>query len=369
MSLKKLNSNKLYYIGGVVRDEILNTPCLDIDITYEGDAIKFCKSIENEEIEIVQINEDFGTVKLKIDGKYIDIASTRDEYYPRKGHLPVIKDIGCGLKQDVLRRDFTVNAIAKSVMDNKIIDYTNGVSDIKTKTLRVLHDESFIDDPTRILRGLKFRTRFGFGLEPHTLTLQENYLQNVNYDMSYKRLKKEIIETFNLNSQLAYNKFFDEKIYKLLSKDVPKRYSCNIEQLIKKYPVNHVWLVYLGYMNLSNLPLTKQEQKIINDYNALVSESAPKTDFEIYKFFINREMESILLYTITTCSEIGIRYFELSETKLYISGKDLIKLGIKPSKKFEQCFDYILEHKLNKPNMTYDDEINLAKKFFDSNKP
>ena len=70
------------------------------------------------------------------------------------------------------------------------------MNDLENKKLRVLHDESFIDDPTRIIRGLKFAVRFGFELEEHTKKLQDEYLANINYDMSYKRVKKELIETF-----------------------------------------------------------------------------------------------------------------------------------------------------------------------------
>ena len=81
-------NKNLYYIGGVVRDKILNKECFDIDITYVGNAIEFAKTIPNA--EILQINEPFGTVKIKLDGNEIDIASTRSETYPQKGHLPVV---------------------------------------------------------------------------------------------------------------------------------------------------------------------------------------------------------------------------------------------------------------------------------------
>ena len=366
--LTDLSNNKnLYYIGGIVRDEILNIPCFDTDITYEGNAIEFCKQLVNQNdkiYKIIQINEDFGTVKLKINNQNIDIASTRDEYYPLKGHLPIVKNIGCELKKDVLRRDFTINAIAKSLENGKIIDYTQGLNDIKLKQLRVLHDNSFIDDPSRILRGLKFSVRLGFELEPHTKKLQEYYLNNVNYDMSYKRLKKELTETFNLNKQEAYEKFFKQKIYKLISNEEPKYYKYNIEELINKYPIKNTWLVYLGYLNLDNLPLTKIEKKIVEDYKFLKSQNEPKTDYETYKLFEKCETESILLYTITNSSSQGLRYFEIKHIKPELTGKDLIQQGYTPSTKFEQCFDYILKHKLKNTQINKKDEIELAKDFF-----
>lgn len=358
-----LNDEKLFYIGGIVRDEILNIPCFDVDITYIGNSIEYAEKIG---CEILQINDDFGTVKIKVGDKVIDLASTRDENYPRKGHLPVVKNIGCSLKQDVLRRDFTINAIAKSVKTGEIVDYTGGLEDIKAKVLRVLHDRSFIDDPTRILRALKFAVRFGFELEEHTRNLQKQYLQNVNYDMSFKRLKKELMETFNLNIQNVYDRFFDFEIYKLLSKDVPERY-LNIESLVKKYPVENIWLVYLGYMNLENLPLTKVEKKIIDDYKHLVSLLNPCDDYSIYKMFEKCEKESILLYTIVTGNDVGLRYFEIKDIKPVVSGKDLIKLGYSPSPKFEKCLDYVLKHKLDNPDLSFDEELMIAKEYFQNN--
>ena len=107
--------------------------------------------------------------------------------------------------------------------------------DLKNKKLRVLHDESFIDDPTRIIRGLKFSVRFGFELDEHTRKLQQDYLANINYDMSYKRVKKELIETFNLNSQKAFEKFINENIYKLVTQNKVEMPKVNIESLINYY--------------------------------------------------------------------------------------------------------------------------------------
>ncbi len=360
-SLKSLNNEKLYYIGGIVRDEILDIPCFDVDVTFEGNAIEYSQTLD---CEVLQVNDEFGTVKIKIDDKVIDLASTRDEDYPQKGHLPVVKDIGCSLERDVLRRDFSINAIAKSVMTDEIIDYTGGLADINSKVLRVLHDGSFVDDPSRIVRGLKFAVRFGFELEEHTLELQENYLKNVNRDMSYKRLKKELMETFNLNLQSAYGRFFDLGIYRLLSDDVPVRYDYDIQSLVEKFPVDNVWMVYLGYMNLEGLALTKVEKKIVDDFRFLIGTNTPQNDFEVYKLFEKRERASILLYTIVSGSDVGLRYFEIKDIKPAISGKDLIGLGIQPSPEFEKCFDYVLMRKLNNPSMSYEDELGFAKEWF-----
>lgn len=397
-------SNKLFYIGGVVRDELLNKQSIDIDITYVGNAIEYCSKFG----EVIQINPDFGTVRVKIPSSphreitdfvpstgsghnvseelnniIVDFASTRSETYPKKGHLPVVEKIGCSLKEDVLRRDFTINALAKSITTGEIVDYVGGLKDLKNKKLRVLHDNSFIDDPTRIIRGLKFAMRFNFELEEHTKKLQDEYLKNINYDMSYKRIKKELIETFNAplsnitkeyKKQRTFEKFINEKIYKLVTPNDVEIPSINIEELIEKYcldmdchvanaPRNdeHIWLIYVGVLkDLSRLPLTKIEQKILDD----VPQNILNSDFELYKTFENAKIETILLYAILKDQKGAKHYLDnLRNIKILINGKDLQNLGISPSPQYQEIFDEVLKAKLQNPKMTKEDELKIAKSY------
>lgn len=397
-------SNKLFYIGGVVRDELLNKQSIDIDITYVGNAIEYCSKFG----EVIQINPDFGTVRVKIPSSphreiadfvpstgsghnvseelnnvIVDFASTRSESYPKKGHLPVVDKIGCSLKEDVLRRDFTINALAKSITTGEIVDYVGGLKDLKNKKLRVLHDNSFIDDPTRIIRGLKFAMRFNFELEEHTKKLQDEYLKNINYDMSYKRIKKELIETFNTplsnitkeyKKQRTFEKFINNKIYKLVTPNDVEIPSINIEELIEKYcpdmdchvantPRNdeHIWLIYVGVLkDLSRLPLTKIEQKILDD----VPQNILNSDFELYKTFENAKIETILLYAILKDQKGAKHYLDnLRNIKISINGKDLQNLGISPSPQYQEIFDEVLKAKLQNPKMTKEDELKIAKSY------
>lgn len=397
-------SNKLFYIGGVVRDELLNKQSIDIDITYVGNAIEYCSKFG----EVIQINPDFGTVRVKIPSSphreiadfvpstgsghnvseelnnvIVDFASTRSETYPKKGHLPVVEKIGCSLKEDVLRRDFTINALAKSITTGEIVDYVGGLKDLKNKKLRVLHDNSFIDDPTRIIRGLKFAMRFNFELEEHTKKLQDEYLKNINYDMSYKRIKKELIETFNAplsnitkeyKKQRTFEKFINNKIYKLVTPNDVEIPSINIEELVEKYcldmdchvantPRNdeHIWLIYVGVLkDLSRLPLTKIEQKILDD----VPQNILNSDFELYKTFENAKIETILLYAILKDQKGAKHYLDnLRNIKISINGKDLQNLGISPSPQYQEIFDEVLKAKLQNPKMTKEDELKIAKSY------
>lgn len=346
----------MFYIGGVVRDELLGRKSFDVDITYVGNAIEYCSKFG----EVIQENPDFGTARVNVDGKEVDFASTRSESYPQKGHLPVVEKIGCSLKEDVMRRDFTINALAKSVATGEIVDYTGGLEDLKNKKLKVLHDESFIDDPTRIIRGLKFSIRFGFDLDMHTRKLQEEYLANINYDMSYKRVKKELIETFNLNSQEAFERFINENIYKLVTENNVKIPEINIEKLINDYKPEYVWIVYAGALkDLSKLPLTKIEQKILDE----VPDKILNNDFKIYKAFENVRLETVLLYGILFDEKIARHYLDdLKQIKISLTGNDLLNLGIKPSPKYGQIFDEILKHKLENPQLTREDELTLLEK-------
>lgn len=397
-------SNKLFYIGGVVRDELLDKQSIDIDITYVGNAIEYCSKFG----EVIQINPDFGTVRVKIPSSphreitdfvpstgsghnvseelnnvIVDFASTRSESYPKKGHLPIVDKIGCSLKEDVLRRDFTINALAKSITTGEIVDYVGGLKDLKNKKLRVLHDNSFIDDPTRIIRGLKFAMRFNFELEEHTKKLQDEYLKNINYDMSYKRIKKELIETFNAplsnitkeyKKQRTFERFINEKIYKLVTPNDVEIPSINIEELIEKYcldmdchvanaPRNdeHIWLIYVGVLkDLSRLPLTKIEQKILDD----VPQNILNSDFELYKTFENAKIETILLYAILKDQKGAKHYLDnLRNIKISINGKDLQNLGISPSPQYQEIFDEVLKAKLQNPKMTKEDELKIAKSY------
>lgn len=279
-----LKDEKLYYVGGVVRDEILNRPSVDVDYCYEGNAIEFA-----QKFDIIRTNLDFGTVKVRYEDKDIDIASTRKEIYPRKGHLPKVLQIGCSLEEDLKRRDFTINALAKRTTDGEIIDLYNGKKDLENKVLRVLHEESFIDDPTRIIRGLKFTVRFGFKLDEGTKRLQEEYLSNINYDMCYHRLKKELVETFNLNREEAYRGFVNSGMYKLLGENQEKpKLDYSFEKIINSYPCKHVWLMYLFMFDLSNLELTRAEKRVLEWFERLKTEKPTN----------NTPYESILMHKI-----------------------------------------------------------------------
>ena len=356
----ELKDKNLYYVGGVVRDEFLNIPSFDVDLCYEGNAIDFVK-----DMNILRENPDFGTVRILFDGKELDIASTREEIYPKAGHLPAVTIIGCPLRDDLKRRDFTINALAKNTVTGEIIDYFGGIKDIQEKKIRVLHNNSFIEDPSRIIRALKFSVRFNFELDKTTLELQEEYLKNINYDMSYHRLKKELIETFNLNKDAAYEKFINLNIYRLLGKNqkIPVLKTKH-EDFIKEFLPQKIWIIYLGTFNLENFELTSDEKEIIDSYNK-IKQIFPKTDFETYNLFKNLPIESILLYGLTEDYNIAYNYLKnLRHVKINITGEDLKELGIPEGKIYREIFDYITKEKVKNKTLQKEDEIKLVRDKF-----
>lgn len=366
------NNYKIFLIGGLVRDLLLNEKSLDIDITVEGNAIEFAHVLEKKlDAKILSKHKDFGTVKVEIGNHKIDFASTRSETYPKKGHLPKVEEIGCSLKKDVLRRDFTINSLALSLnQDNfcDLIDYVGGYEDLKAKKIRVLHDKSFIDDPTRIIRGLKYSTRLGFELDKHTLKLQEEYLKNINYNMGFKRIKQEIKKTFNNGKEATFYKFIEQEIYKLITKNSIKKPAKNIEKLISICHPKYPWLVYFGLIamqeDIEKFDLTKYEKEVIENAKNLLNKNM-KNDFDIYKAFNTQKLETLLLLSVLGKEKEVHNYLNnLNKIKLYITGNDLIKLGHSPSKEFTKIFDYVLKQKLNNPEMKKEEELKVVKDYF-----
>lgn len=370
------NKYKIFLIGGLVRDLLLNKVSLDIDITVEGDAIEFAKILEKEyKAKITSTHEDFGTIKVEINGQKIDLASTRSEIYPRAGHLPVITKIGCTLKEDVLRRDFTINSLAMSLNKETfcdLIDYVNGFEDLKNKTIKILHDKSFIDDPTRIIRGLKYSTRLGFELDKHTLELQDEYLSNINYDICYKRVKQEFVKTFSNATQETFKIFINQKIYKLITSQKIKSSHFSIENIIKKYKPKYSWLVYFGAIfcgcDLHHLNLTKYEKEALEGIDALMKIEF-MNDFEIYKTFNTQKLETLLIIAALGKEKEVLHFLDnLKNIKLQINGEDLIQAGFTPSKNFKKAFDYVLKQKIEKPKLSKDEELGLIQEFLNSRK-
>jgi tRNA nucleotidyltransferase (CCA-adding enzyme) len=151
-------------VGGMVRDLLLGIGNLDLDLVIEGDGILFAKSLAGCLQAKVTCHERFGTATISFPGRLrVDIATARTEIYERPAVLPKVTP--GSIRDDMARRDFTINALAVSLMPGefgRLLDIFHGVRDLRERHVRVLHDLSFIDDPTRIFRAVRFETRLGF---------------------------------------------------------------------------------------------------------------------------------------------------------------------------------------------------------------
>ena len=185
----------LYLVGGVVRDLLLKRSNWDLDLTVEGDGISFARQVTNRYGAGLALFERFSTARLVFpDGLKVDIASTRRESYADPAALPDV--VTASLEEDLFRRDFTINAMAIQLNLThwgELRDPFGGQQDLRNKTLRVLHDRSFVDDPTRIFRAIRFAERFGFRIEPNTGRLLARASQaNLVGRLSGPRLANEI---------------------------------------------------------------------------------------------------------------------------------------------------------------------------------
>ncbi|HID56203.1 TPA: CCA tRNA nucleotidyltransferase, partial [Candidatus Poribacteria bacterium] len=166
---------RTYAVGGFVRDLILGVPNLDLDVTVEGDGRRFAEVLARKMGGDVISYDRFGTATLSLgEGpiERMDVVTARRERYPHPGALPEVEP--ATIREDLFRRDFTINAMAMALNPNRfgqIVDFYGGLRDLRGKIIRVMHDMSFIDDPTRLFRCVRFEARYDFTVEPHTSSL------------------------------------------------------------------------------------------------------------------------------------------------------------------------------------------------------
>jgi tRNA nucleotidyltransferase (CCA-adding enzyme) len=158
----------VYLVGGAVRDLILDMQPLDVDLTVEGDAVAAARRMAERLGGEARVHDRFGTATVTAGDLSFDLAMTRREHYPEPGALPEVQ--AAPLDEDLTRRDFTVNAIAASP-DGEVVAAPFALDDLENGVLRVFHDDSFRDDPTRLLRLARYGARLGFTVEPHTAYL------------------------------------------------------------------------------------------------------------------------------------------------------------------------------------------------------
>jgi tRNA nucleotidyltransferase (CCA-adding enzyme) len=187
----------VYLVGGTIRDILLGEKSFDVDIAVEGDAIAFARSLAAALDGRVTPHEKFGTaiVQYGEGRRRVDVVTTRTELYDAPGALPTVER--AGLREDLFRRDFTINAMAASLAPadfGRLVDPYGGRGDLEARVLRVLHNLSFIDDPTRMFRAVRYEARYGLRLDEHSARLARSCIEmGLVGDLSSARLRDELV--------------------------------------------------------------------------------------------------------------------------------------------------------------------------------
>ncbi|HEY4002292.1 MAG TPA: CBS domain-containing protein [Candidatus Xenobia bacterium] len=186
-----------FVVGGFVRDLLLGVENLDIDLVVEGDGIQFARTLARRLGGRVKSHQKFGTAVITLpDDTRVDVATARIEFYTRPAALPEVT--ASPLKQDLYRRDFTINALAVRLNRGPfgtLYDFFSARRDLREGVVRVLHNLSFVDDPTRIFRAIRFEQRYHFRMDSHTETLLRQAVEgDIFQHLSNERIRDEIIE-------------------------------------------------------------------------------------------------------------------------------------------------------------------------------
>lgn len=353
---------RVFFVGGIVRDALLNINTSDIDLLILGNAIEFAKSIENDEIKIKSIHQDFCTAKLEYKKIQIDIASSRSEIYPNSGCLPNVQNIGVDLEKDVLRRDFSINSIycELKLNQNKItfelIDLIDGIKDIKNKILKVLHNKSYIDDPTRIIRGVEFKYRFDFDFDLNDKKLIKSYINKIDYtSMSINRNIKVIQKALKSDKQ---DKIFKEivikKYYKIINPDEINPNFEKIDELFKKLNLNKIEKSNFYLSILQNLPIEK-----FNSDN----------EIEFMHHLIKMPNANLAYYFYKSNDKNIEKFYSINKIKIQTNGKDLLNIGFKQGSIIGKILDSLLFEKVKNPTLfnSKEDELDWIEKHYPKN--
>jgi len=409
-----LKGYKAFCVGGFVRDMLLGVRNFDFDVVIEDKGIKFARELAALLQGALVVHERFGTATVVVGSFYrkramsradgrglkIDVATARREYYEHPAALP--KVVFGSIRHDLYRRDFTINAMAVSLNKGTfghLIDFFGGQKDLRNRKIRALHDMSFIDDPTRIFRAVRFEQRLGFRIEPHTKSLIE---KAVKIDMFAKtkseRLRNEIVlilteprpfRALKRMSQLHELKFIHPKIRpKKKMLELLKK----IERLCNAYtkeftdrPQLERWIIYFMAMiedvgiaqtrllcerfafrkvdKKKILSCKRKSKRIVNaiDKNIGLTPSricrhlSPLSD-EVIVFILAKAKTK-------EAKRGGLEFLRThGKVRLSISGSDLEALGLRPGPRYREILEKVLHAKIDKKLRGRQDELKLARR-------
>jgi tRNA nucleotidyltransferase (CCA-adding enzyme) len=388
-----------YVVGGFVRDLVLYRVDEDIDIVIEGDGIAFAKKYAKLEGARIHTHEKFGTaVIIFADGYKIDVASARLEYYKFPAALPIVEM--SSIKLDLFRRDFTINTLAIQLNTEKfgmLIDFFSAQKDIKEKIIRVLHNLSFVEDPTRVFRAIRFEQRYGFGIGKLTNRLIENAV-NMNFfqGLSGRRVLTELkqileeenpvpailrLSDFDLLKFIHPSIQFDKQMISILN---------SVKQVLAWHDLLFLdesymkWVVY--FLVLIHSCDLQRSEEICNRFELApryrkifcgerfaaekcvldLARNLPMTNSRLYRKLSEFRTE-LILYMMAVAKQEKVKkaishYFtNLRSVGVSLKGRDLQKMGIEPGPIYREILQATLDAKLNGKLKTRRDELAFAR--------
>ena len=393
---------EVYAVGGFVRDILLGRPNLDLDLVVEGDGIEYAKLLVKKMGGRVQAHTKFKTaVAILDDGQRVDVATARLEYYEYPAALPTVEL--SSIKMDLYRRDFTVNALALRINPGhfgQLVDFFGAERDIRNKTIRVLHSLSFVEDPTRILRAIRFERRFSFQIGGQTLRLIKNALNlqlfsklsgtRIMHELQWIMDEEDPLACFNRMQELGIM----EAIHPLLELKKDR-----VQVLMELVKVNNwykllyleppivPWKLYILGMTMGikreeitqvtqRLHFTHKEERDFLQLRDMIGDALMKLMgwregksklSRLYSILHPIPVEGILFLMARSRKEhirrniskylAGLRYQSID-----VSGTDLQELGIEPGPIYAQILDKIMAAKIDGTAETREVQLLLAKR-------
>jgi tRNA nucleotidyltransferase (CCA-adding enzyme) len=394
------NGYTAYAVGGFVRDLLLRKKNFDLDIVVEGDGIKFAKKLAEHFGGAVRTHEKFSTALVIMpDGFNIDVATARLEYYEYPAAMPTVEL--SSLKLDLYRRDFTINAMAINLNPEKfgtLVDFFNCQTDIKERRIRILHNLSFVEDPTRIFRAIRFEQRIGFTIGKHTEKLLKNAVKMnlFNRFFGYRCFieLKLILSEENPIPAISRMAEFDLLKFILPGLKFDKRLEKNMDETQRAlawYKLLYLdepcqqWLVYL-FTVLANYTYgdvkifcekfefpERHKNELLKEKDATdkilreLGRTRRLRTSEVYWLLQERSHES-LIYLIAMArkktSKKAVSHFvtHLRHYTTHVRGADLKNMGYKSGPIYKTILTHLLEAKLDGEVETRSDEIRFVQK-------
>lgn len=385
----------VYIVGGFVRDLLLDRPSLDFDIVFEGDAVKLGQALVKKFGGNLTRHTKFGTAAWLIpeifqplNPKYVDLITARSETYTQPGALPTVAP--AAIEDDLRRRDFTINAMALRVDGGhfgELLDPLGGQKDLDGRLIRILHDRSFVDDPTRILRALRYAERYGFQIAPDTLQWVNDEARTVLSLLSGERLRHEfdlIFEEPNPPAMLACAEEMDllKAVHPALAQRVgftmPDFPGSKTDALLSSRQILgwHLWLMDLPAGDIKSLAarltfpaaLTRSVLAAAHLLAALPACAAARPSPSQWTERLGSLPALAVLAVYQRASQPALKdYLEKWRyIKAHTTGVDLKARGISPGPQYKKILQKLRAARLDGEVQTDDEEQNLLAQLLDA---